>query len=74
MVINPPNAISILRRYHQLAAAGTPTEGLILNLDLQFREHLGAVTYEAFLTFWHFHLQSIPIDIAQAAWGLSAKA
>lgn len=74
MVINPPNAIAILRSYHALATAGTPQEGLLLNLDLLLREHLGPVSYEEFLTFWHFHLQSIPIDLAQAAWGLSATA
>jgi hypothetical protein len=74
MTLNPPEAVVVLAAWRDLQARQIPQEGLPLHLDLIFRRHLGRMTYDAFLSFWHLHLQLIPFDLARTAWGLTQTA
>jgi len=71
MTLNPPEAVAVLAEWRALRQRDLPQEGLPLHLDLVFRRHLGRMTYDAFMTFWHLHLQLIPLDLAREAWGLT---
>jgi FPC/CPF motif-containing protein YcgG len=71
MTLNPPDAVAILRDFHQLAS-GSSTNDLAPLLARLLRIYRGKQDYRAFLAFWHLHLQNlIPLDLAREAWGLT---
>lgn len=71
MTLNPPEAVEVLREFRRLNQAGKSHEQLVSDLSEALRRHLGKTEYNAFLGFWHLHLQSIPLAIAVEAWGIT---
>ena len=64
MIPNPPHIIAILRQFD--SGPHTARDLAILMLH-----HLGPQTWEQFGETYHLYLQSIPIDLAREAWGLT---
>lgn len=74
MILNPPHIVSLLRSYASMRGHSV-SGSLFLNMlaELFFR-HLGSLSYPEFQRVYHLYLQSIPLELAKAAWGIAAAA
>jgi hypothetical protein len=72
MILNPPEIFLVLKSYRnalRIGASGTVLEDM---LAIIFARFIGHPPYETFLRIYQLYLQSIPLDLAKAAWGINA--
>ena len=74
MILNPPHIVTLLRNFRSLIRQEVSREILTRGLAGWLLNHQGHQPYSAFLRFYQLYLQSIPLEIAKAAWGLNAAA
>lgn len=72
MIPNPPHIVGLLRAFAQLRRHGVSGGPLTSMLAILFSKHLGQLSWKDFLGTYHLYLQSIPLDLAKAAWGLNS--
>lgn len=72
MIANPPHIQLVLKSHAQLIRHGVGGEVLAQMLAVLFRKHLGPLAWPDFLQTYHLYLQSIPMDLAREAWGITA--
>ena len=71
MIPNPPPIIYLLRAYRLLLQENLPEGDLAAVLAAEFRRKLGPMAWTTFQATYHLYLQTIPLAIARAAWGIN---
>ena len=71
MIHNPPQITSVLRTFAAVRAMPEEAPRLADHLALLLYINIGHQAWDAFLRLYFLYLQSIPADVARAAWGIN---
>lgn len=74
MILNPPHIVTVLRSYRQFTRAGITGQNLEKALAISLLKCIARQdrhTWPDFQRLYHLYLQSIPLPLAQAAWGIT---